>query len=214
MSEKILPIRRAIVRLNVGDSTELPINNMPISEAATEAKHFAKIKKLSIDVKTTATGLILTRSADPLQISMYPELDALEVGQSHLFQVPAPFHQRIRVAASSRNRSGTVRLACTREGDFIRVTRLPMTAEEQATAGPITAPARQTKYGLERLSSQRHIVFDTPREDRAKLRLAVSNYAARQGWTIRCRLQDDGTMLVYRTDAGAPKATAASSTAQ
>jgi hypothetical protein len=69
----------------------------------------------------------------------------------------------------------------------------------QTRTGPGMS-TRQTKYDLHRLASQRQIVFDIPRTGQSKLRLAVSNFAARQGWTIRCRIQDDGTMLVYRTD--------------
>lgn len=209
MSDKTLEIRRAIMRLNVNDSATLKLDGHPFSYIEAEAKRFAKARKLALRVEQVESGARITRLVEAEKITLYPEIDALEVGKSHLFELPPAFHQRIRVAATSRNRNGAVRLACTREGEHIRVTRLPMNDAEAAQAGPITVPKRQTKYELERLATQRSIRFDIARPDQPKLRLAVSNYSLRTGWTIRCRLQDDGSMLVYRTDAGAPSDSAA-----
>lgn len=141
----------------------------------------------------------------------YPELDALQVGQSHVFPYPPEFHQRVRMAATSRTKQGKVLLTCTRVGDHIQVTRLPMTPEEIAKAGPVNTPKRTTKYDLERLSTVRELVFDFPDfVDQRRLRLAVTNKARIEGWTVRCRVSDDKKqMRVYRTDAGAPAADAA-----
>jgi Fe2+ transport system protein FeoA len=207
MSDHILKIRRKIMSMGLGESATLQIPGVAPQEIEAQARAFARTKKRPISVEITPTGVVLTRIEAEPKASTYPEIDALEVGGSHLFEVPSPFHQRIRLAASNRNRQGKVRLTCTVEAGGIRVTRLPL--HEGEATGPIELPKRKSKYELERLATQHSIRFEVTRQEQAKLRIAVSGYALRQGWTIRCRLQDDGTMLVYRTDSGTPGKAAA-----
>lgn len=205
MSVNHLEIRRSIVRLAIGQS--VTISTTPETHAAAErlALSFGKAKKIPLAVQGVKGGLVITRTEPVEAVSLYPEIDRLEVGESHVFPYPPAFHTRVRVAASFRNRKGKVRLACTREGDQIRVTRLPMTAEETATSGPIKAQGRQSKYRLEQLDQVRELLFpDCDAYHQQRIRQAASMKAKQRGWTVRCRLQDDGSMLVYRTDAGAP----------
>lgn len=198
-------IRRKIMRLEVGSSTTVLIPGLSSAEIQAEATRFTKAKKLHCTFHQTEEGLVIQRIEAPERASSYPEIDALKVGQSHVFDLPLPMHQRVRLAASTRQRQGKGAFTCTREGDQIRVTRLPATEDERAACDPIQAPARTTKYNMERLSVEREIRFTVPRAEESKLRLAAHRQSLKTGWTIRCRLQDDGAMLVYRTDAGAPR---------
>lgn len=202
MSQKDLEIRRAIMRLTFGQSAVIPTAIVPDHEAERLALDFCKAKKITIGVQHCKDGLIVTRLEPGEKISIYPELDALQVGQTHAFPFPPAMHQRVRVAATARNRIGKVRLACQRVGDQIHVTRLPITPEEISTCGPITAPDRASKYGLERLARVHELVFDFPDYiAQRRLRMAVSNKARQEGWTVRCRVSDDGKSIrVFRTD--------------
>ena len=60
--------------------------------------------------------------------------------------------------------------------------------------------SRVRRWELDNLARGERLVFTIAPPDHHKLRLAASTKARVNGWTIRCRLQDDGTMLVYRTD--------------
>lgn len=195
-----LNIRRAIIQMAVGETQTLPIGDTPPADAARLAIAFARNHKTPITADMTPDGMRITRVESWPRSSMYPELDALAVGESRLFDLPQAFHQRIRQAATVRNKTGEVRLSCAREGSGLRVTRLPLTEDEHAQCGPIQAPARPSKYELERLATMREIRFTVAARDQHKLRLAVSHKAKSTGWPLRCRLQDDGSMLVYRTD--------------
>lgn len=53
-----------------------------------------------------------------------------------------------------------------------------------------------SKYGLERLETEREIVLQIPPAKRAALRNAVSAKATRMGWTLTCRARADGAMAV------------------
>lgn len=205
MTDQTLNIRRAVMRLTLNSPTAVDTPGMPPADAQAEAKRFAKARKIPVDVKTTDTGIILTRVDAEQRASIYPEIDALQIGASHFFDLPAPMHQRIRLAASNRSRTGKMRLSCARDGDGIRVTRLPMTEAEHQACASIDAVTRASRWGLEQLEHMPDMRFDITRQDHARLRLAANRKATQTGWTIRCRLQDDGAMLVYRTDAGAPR---------
>lgn len=206
-----LATRVAILALTeVGKSQTLVYDGGLPDDAAAYAKQFAKRRRIYVTVVQTNNGITVTRIGAPeARKPVYPEIDALAVGGSHLFALPAAMHQRIRQAASFRNKAGDVRLSCTTEAGGIRVTRLPMGAEEQAACGPITAPVRASRWGLERLATEPELRITLTPADQNKLRLAATAKSKATGWTIRCRLQDDGAMLVYRTDAGAPQAQAA-----
>jgi len=206
-NQDTLSIRRSINPLTIGQSATLQIADTPPADVIAYAKKFAKQRGMFISISETPEGVVVTRTETATRHPAYPEMATLGVGKSHLFQVPRAFHHRIRQAASFRSKTTGMRLACTVEGDGMRVTRLPVTPEEIAACGSMQPVARVTKYDLDRLSTTRELRFTIERSDHHKLRLACTNKAKTTGWTIRCRLQDDGTMLVYRTDAGAPART-------
>lgn len=193
-------IRRKIIQLSIGSQTTVAITGLANADIQAEATRFCKIKKLPCTFTPTDAGLVIKRVAADPRANLYPQIDALEVGQSHVFDLPLAFHQRIRMAASARGSQGRGAFSCSREGDALRVTRLPATDAERAACGPLQVPARSTKYDLERLSSTRELRFTVPRADEAKLRLAAHRQGIKTGWPIRCRRQDDGSMLIYRTD--------------
>ena len=206
-NQEALEIRKTILTLAVGQSSTSPTWGYPPADVEAYAKKFAKARGVHITTQQTPAGVVITRFSEPQRTSTYPELDALAVGDSHLFELPRELHQRIRQVATIRNRSGAVRLACSAEPAGIRVTRLPLTDDEKAACAPIQAPARPTKYDLGRLSAESRLTFAIPATEQHRLRLACSQKAKAMGWVIRCRLQDDGTMVVYRTDADAPTTT-------
>lgn len=287
MSESIMKIRRALLHLPIGESVTVQVVDASTDRAQLDVMKFAKGRGLKVKIEVNDDRVTVQR-LDPSTkpASPYPQIDALQVGQSHLFELPPAAHQRLRLMATARNRTGTVLLTCNVEPGGLRVTRLPMTDAEAQTAGPIEIPRRASKYGLERLqteallrfeltaaeqmqlrtsvhaygrrhslpltcrvqsdgsiivartdrvpaeqlspkargtaadaprskprsdkwglaalATQRELRLSVPASEQHKLRLAASNKARTTGWTIRCRLQDDGSMLVYRTDPGAP----------
>jgi len=198
--DNVLKIRRSILALEPGASATINLQGEDLNDVLAEAKNFVKSRKLLCAFEMDGRGLRVTRVAGGSGSNLYPEIDALEVGGSKLFELPPALHQRIRLAASNRSRSTGVRLSCTRDGDFIRVTRLPVTDDDEAACGAIQLPARATKYDMERLANGERLTFSLERRDHHKLRLAAHRHAVKTGWTIRCRIQDDGTMLVYRAD--------------
>lgn len=205
MNDQTLTIRRAVMRLTLNFPTAVETPGMPPADAQAEAKRFAKARKIPVDVQTTDTGIIVTRVDAEQRASLYPEIDALKIGHSHFFDLPPPMHQRVRLAASNRSRAGKMRLSCARDGDGIRVTRLPATDAERHACASIDAVTRATRWGLEQLAHTPEMRFDITRQEQQRLRMAAHKHGVKTGWTIRCRLQDDGAMLVYRTDAGAPR---------
>jgi len=212
-SEHQRVIRVKILALAIGDKVIVNVTGCTASEIEAEASRFCKARRVPCLFKQMAGGLEVTRIAAAEKLSLYPDIDALEVGQSKLFELSSVFHQKIRQAVAYRSAAGKVRFSCTRDGEFIRVTRLPMTSAEAVACGPIQSPAKATKYNLERLASSRELRFDVPRAEQSKLRLAVHRQIIKTGWTIRARLQDDGTMLVYRTDVPAAGDSAAGAVA-
>lgn len=204
-----LDIRRRIVRLAHPGQTATVTG--PFDQIEKEASSFGKSRKMQIRITQTDGGALIERLPDlPAARHAYPEIAALEPGQNVLLDVPPISHQRVRVTASQTAlRLGTT-YRCMREGDAIRVIRTDGMDPDANAALPI----RATKYNLDRLTTEPKIVFEVERQERARLRSACSAKSAQTGWTIRCRLQDDGTMLVYRTDAGAPKAATTSTAAE
>ncbi len=202
MSTEIpLELRQAVMRLTLGKPSVVRIADMEPAAIAEQAVRFGRLKRIGVHAKPVADGsVMLTRIEFTASPNLYPELDALEVGQFHVFDLPVALHQRIRLAASNRQRQGRGAFTCSREGDKLRVTRLPATDAERAACGPLQVPARVTKYDLERLGATRELRFTVPRADEAKLRLAAHRQGIKTGWSIRCRRQDDGSMLIYRTD--------------
>lgn len=194
-------IRRKILTLaDTGDSVQ--ISGHPTRTEA-EAKSFGRARGIRLRIQLTESGIIATRLA-PAQrgAHAYPEIAELEPGSGVLINVPPLSHQRVRVNASQTAARLGRTFRCMREGDAIRVIRTDGVNPEQVAA----IPARSNKYNLDRLATSPQIIFGgVPTNERTRLRSACSFKSAQTGWTIRCRLQDDGTMLVYRTDAGAAK---------
>lgn len=203
-----IEIRRKIKSTPPGATASAAIGHLSNDEAKACAEKFARAKKLPIDSITVEDGNLTFRrlTADEYDPKPYLRLDELQIGESRLFELPPALHQRVRMAASVRNRKGHVLLCCAREGDFIRVTRQPLTEAEIIEHGFAKTPERASKYGLERLADVREIRLQIGRNEYDTLRNVAHRKANRTGWTIRCRIQDDGSMLVYRTDPGAPQA--------
>lgn len=204
MSEATMSVRRAVLRLVVEQPAEIRVAGMSAAEIRAEVEAFAKARRMAVVMADLPDGVTAKRLEAIPRGSLYPEIDALTVGQSHTFKLPRSQHQRIRLMAANRNRLGLVRLACNADADGnLCVTRLPVTNAEAATCPPLATPERPTTYDLQRLAKVAELRFAIARADHVKLRTAASREAVKRGWTIRCRLQDDGTMLVYRTDPGA-----------
>jgi len=207
-----IAVRRILVAMHEGSKATIQQPGVPNLTVADYAKAFAKARKIGLEINVTNAGVEVTRVKWETRRrgAEFSNMDSLKVGESFLFNLAPTMHQSVRVAASVRSRSGEVRYACNREGNAIRVTRLPLTAEEMAAYVPNQTPAqansRQTVWGLERLATQTSLTFDISPQDRLRLRCAVSQKGARTGWRLRCRVQDDGTMLVQRLDAATPPA--------
>lgn len=213
MTVDVRAIRAAIVQTTIGGNNVIRTPPGTEDEAERVALEFSKSKKIPIIVSVIQGGIEFTRVEGVEKPSVYPEIDALLVGQYHTFPFPPSMHGRVRAAASARNKTGTVRFACSRDGDQIRVTRLPLTPEETALCSKIPEVERLHRWGrLADLDTKPLVIFEIEPKDHHKLRLAASQKAKTMGWTVRCRLQDNGTMAVYRTDAGSVPVTYADGT--
>lgn len=204
MTVDVRAIRAAIVQTTIGGNNIIRTPPGTEDEAERVALEFSKSKKIPIIVSVIKGGIEFTRVAGIEKPSVYPEIDALLVGQYHVFPFPPSMHGRVRAAASARNKTGSVRYACSRDGDQIRVTRLPLTPEENALCGKIPEVERLNRWArLSELATKPLVIFEVEPKDHQRLRVAASQKAKTMGWMIRCRLQDNGTMAVYRTDPGA-----------
>lgn len=191
-----MQIRRLIIRLTQPGQSDTALG--PFDHIKAEAERFAKARKLSVRVTPIEGGAKIERIPDqPKGLHAYPEILELAPGGSVLLQVAPLSHQRVRVRASQVAAKLGWTLRCMREGDAIRVIR---TDGVEAAPGP-AMPTRATKYDLDRLATPgERLVFQVTPPEQSRLRSACSTKARMTGWAIRCRLQDDGTMLVYRTD--------------
>ena len=212
MSIDKIAIRRAIIQTTIGSEAFISTPPGTEDEAESCALEFSKAKKIPLIISIVQGGLEITRTMGSTKPSIYPEMDGLKVGEHHVFPFPPAMHSRVRVAASFRNQSGVVRFSCTRDGEQIRVTRLPMNDEEAKGIAPIKIPGRASRWQLDRLATEPQLKFEVNRAEQHKLRLAVSNKARITNWIIRCQVQSDGTMLVYRADPGAPRPAPATTT--
>lgn len=194
-----MSVRRGILQL-AAPGASFTVDG-DLAEIAKIAEPFAKSRKVAIEIQPRdGGGAVITRVEDTQKNRhTYPMIAQLEPGASVLLKVDPAYHHRVRLAASQLARKTGALFKCTRTGDDITVTRFDGVDTTQ-----ISTPKRVTKYDLDRLSIMRELRFELPRADHHKLRLAASMKAKQRGWTVRCRLQDDGSMLVYRTDAGAP----------
>ena len=187
-----LELRRRIVRLAVAGDALTFAGDFALIKA--EAQQFCRAKRIPVRIEPSEDGAIITRlEADQLGSDRYPAFGKLQPGESELINVSPQEHQRVRVYASHFGRKTGVIFRCTKTDEGILVTRIDGTAAAQQ-------PARASKYDLDRLATQREIRFDLERAQHHKLRIACSTKARTTGWSIRCRVQDDGSMLVYRVD--------------
>ena len=193
----------------MGAVASLVIGSYDYDKAKATAIRYARAKHYPIVILSQQPGRLTFRrvTLEESKTVMYPEMDMLQIGQSHLFEVAKPVHQRVRMAASVRNRRGAVLLSCTTEGPFIRVTRHSLTTDEMKAHGPIAKPDRASKYGLENLATQRELHFKTT--DFAEILRIRSSVAIKRkltGWDLATRVQFDGTLIVTRLDlqGGAP----------
>jgi hypothetical protein len=199
-----LDLRQRLAKLPVGHSSTFFYSSTDPKDVMKAAKSYGRIKSKPVRCTVTAGGVVIERTAEWDNNSMYACLDALAVGEHHDFAAPPEKRTGIRLAATHRNRAGVVRLTCTiRPDDVMRVTRVPLTTIEKAEHVVQHGEVRTTKYGLERLAMLREIQLTVAPADHHKVRLAATHKAKVMSWSLRCRLQDDGTMLVYRTDAEA-----------
>lgn len=197
-----MEIRRSIVRMTIGSFVEIsvPVGQEPAAAACAVA--FGRSKKIEIMVTQSHGSIAIVRVEPEEKPNIYRDLDILKVGESHLFPFPPRWHMRVRNAAAARNRTGRVLFSCSKEGHQIRVTRMPLTDEEAAlVTTPLKRHGDTSKYALSRLLTPgASVVFDLPRAEHYALRNSVSRYATVNSLRLRCRLQDDGSMLVYRVD--------------
>jgi hypothetical protein len=205
MSDQKITIRRIVVQLQNGQSKSLEAEARQHSDLKDYAERFARSRKIAVEVTSEGSKLTIHHHGDLLSTARYGEMDGLKVGESHVFKVGIPEHAAVRRMASYRNRDGSGRLfKCSVVDGGMRVTRMPATVEERQAMAVVDEPRRASKWGLEQLEHTRELRFDIPRPDHQRLRLSAHQMAVKASWTIRCRIQDDGSMLVYRTDAGAP----------
>ena len=195
-----LDLRRRIVRLAIPGDSFTFAGDFELVKAG--ALQFSRAKRIPVRIEPSDGGAVITRvDADQAGSVRYPAFGKLQPGESELISVSPQEHQRVRLFASYFGRKTGATFRCTKVDDGIMVTRIDGTAEAQQ-------PARVSKYDLGRLATQREIRFDLERAEHHKLRIACSTKARTTGWAIRCRLQDDGSMLVYRVG-DAPAAQAA-----
>jgi hypothetical protein len=201
-------IRASILKTTINGCKFIPTPPGTEDEAERCALRFSKARKIPLITSIAQGGIEITRTLGEEMRSIYPEIDNLQVGQFYVFPLPPSMHGRVRAAASARNKTGKVRYACSRDVDQIRVTRLPMTAEEVETCGKIPEVQRKNRWSrLNELDSAPLLIFEVSHfTDERALRVAAYQKGRTMGWKIRCRLQDNGTMAVYRTDPGAPHA--------
>lgn len=204
MNEIEIKIRKRVALTPMGDIATMSLDGMEYERAKLCALRYSRSKKYPIIILAAKPGQLSFKrvTEDEAKTTAYPEIDLLQIGESVLFELPLPLHQRVRMAASTRNRRGVVLLSCSMEPGGIRVTRHPLTQNEIALHGIISQEPKASKYGLEKLATQRELRFELPAYvDQMRLRQAVSTKGRVEGWKLRCRLQDDGiTLLAVRLD--------------
>lgn len=203
MSQTEMTLRRAVLNIQHGQTKSVEIAEPHGAELKTYVEKFARSRKVGVSVTIDGSKLIIERVGNLSTTHRYGEMDGLAVGASHLFKVAIPEHAAVRRMASYRNRDGSGRVfRCTVDAGGLRVTRMPSTEAERQAVPLVEGVTRATKYGLERLETVGEIRFDVSRQEQQRLRMAVHKFAVKMDWRIRCRLQDDGSMLVVRLATG------------
>lgn len=203
MTEFELEMRRKIIAAPLGQTVVMPIGRESMPRIRRLAKEFASAKNYPIVIIDSPDSLCFKRvTKEEADQSKWPEMGKLEIGESHVYDVPVPMHQRIRMAASSKNRGGEVLLSCTREGSLLRVTRHPLTPDEINAHGVSKMPPRASKYGLERLETETEITLHP--KDHAELlsiRALAHTKSKLTGWKLVTRVQIDGSLKITRINA-------------
>lgn len=118
------------------------------------------------------------------------------------FDVPRCDQDKVRMAAfrASVKHGWTIRCQVQPDGAMLAF-RPQATDDTEATPQPSerTPSDRGNLFDLERLADpDARLTFNLPPSQQMRLRNAVHRKAVSTGWRIRCRIQDDGSMLVYR----------------
>lgn len=183
--EKIEVRRKMLALTNQGDSFEV-LGDYSLIEAT--ARQFSKSRGIPVRVEASEAGAIIIKINAKPQSGAYPQIANLKPGESITIAEPAQNHQRIRVAASQFGKKVGVKFCCSSVGDAVLVTRL-------AADTP-----KASRWPMDGLANGLRLTFQVTPAEQNKVRLAATYKSKMTGWTIRCRLQDDGSMLVYRTD--------------
>lgn len=200
MKKNDIETRRAVMRLTKTDKVRLLSPESEHQRLKPAITDFARSRRIGVAFTSEPDALIITKTATLATTVKYGEVDLLEVGQSHFFDLPVSEHQNVRSSMTYRGRSMAKAFRCKAENGGLRVTRVPMTDEERATCPPIDVGTRQTKYALERLETVTHLLFSVPRIEHDKIRLAAVRASIKHGWPISCKAQKDGSLLVFRPD--------------
>ena len=110
-----LEIRKTIINLPFGESASLVLGDLPLEHAKDVALRFSRARKLPILILPSDPGVLALRRVTQTEANpgKYPEMSALKIGESHLYEVPPPMFQRIRIAASNHNKTGLVLFSMT-----------------------------------------------------------------------------------------------------
>lgn len=202
-----LDINRSIGKLQVGESHTF---KAPSDTQKRSIRNYAQ-KWTKMDAECTfcccqdGDDMIVKRvegkDIGPGRKDAYPEIDALEIGESYVFDLPRSQHYLIRLACTQKNKTLDVRYSANAVPEGIRVTRLPATYEERLMySGTIQKPLRHSRWQLERLDTELRIVLtDVDPTEYATLRSSCAQKSLRTGWKIKCSIdRATGTATVTR----------------
>lgn len=201
MIQTTIVIRKKIMSSSPGDKFDIPLIEIDRDKAVHAATDCARYRRKPIIILESPEHILRIQrvESNSEKGNLYDAMDELEIGQSHLFEVPPPAFQRVRLAASLRNKQGRILLSCKSEPSGIRVTRHPLTPEEVAAHGIAQAAPRASKYGLERLEHEAELTFKpADHAELLALRSAVTTKRKHTGWKLVTRTQLDGSVKVHR----------------
>lgn len=203
MTNLPLEARRAVVRTKPGETGSVSTGKFHPPEFERALVDFARkrnnpIRVISNDQRVITFERLHSTAGQMAPRLDYAPMDALQVGESYLFDIPPAQFTRVRMSASVRNRSGNVLFSCSAEPGGIRVTRHELGSETKRTS----------KWGLDRLETEPRITvtLDEPKQRQA-LSVAVHAFSIRRGWRLTTRSLPDGTVLIFRTDLPEPPPT-------
>lgn len=205
-TDDAIRVRRAVQRLSekdVGASVLITYGSGEVQQYEEKARRHAD--KLKIAVACTHQlergGMQVervVRNESNRGKSRYPELDALQVGQSHRYKgLVAVEVQRVRLAASMRQRvTPGLRLTCRMDGSDLVVSRLDANDEW----GPPRVRNRQSQ-DAEALLALEHINILTfsGLERHARVRMAVRELGITRRWDLTTRTVGE-VLQVIRLD--------------